>query len=117
MSTREESEAGRCETRRAYEDHKHRYIASGGNGRRFDGPHLQAAAVRRAERTLDDSGREQGAVERPVTEHEIRLMLGDLATRPAWPGRRGGCPSSARGCGRTDRRWTSDLTKDKWILA
>ncbi len=79
MSTREESEAGRRETRRAYDDHKHRFIASGGDGRGFDGLHLAAAAVRRAERTLDDSGRERGAVERPATEHEIRQTLGDLA--------------------------------------
>ena len=79
MSTREESEAERGETRRAYEDHKHRFIATGGDGRRFDGLHLAAAAVRRAERILDNSGQERGAVPRPATEHEIRQMLGDLA--------------------------------------
>lgn len=79
MSTSEEFEVGRRETRRAYEEHKHRFIASGGDGRRFDGLHLAAAAVRRAERTLDDLGRERGVVERPATEHEIRLVLGDLA--------------------------------------
>lgn len=79
MSTREESDAERGETRRAYEDHKHRFIAAGGDGRRFEGLHLAAAAVRRAERTLDDMGRERGAVERPATEHEIRQVLGELA--------------------------------------
>jgi hypothetical protein len=78
MSTREESEAGRRETLEAYEGHKRRFIASGGDGRRFDGLHLAAAAVRRAERTIDDLGRERGAVARPATEHEIRLMLVDL---------------------------------------
>ena len=31
------------------------------------------------ERTLDNTGRERGAVERAATEHEIRQMLGDLA--------------------------------------
>jgi hypothetical protein len=79
MSTREESEAERRETRRTYEEHKNRFIASGGDGRRFDGLHLAAAAVRRVERILENSGRERGAVERPATEHEIRQMLGDLA--------------------------------------
>ncbi len=79
MSTREESEAERRETRRTYEDHKNRFVASGGDGRRFDGLHLAAAAVRWVERTLDNSGRERGLVERPATEHEIRQMLGDLA--------------------------------------
>jgi cob(I)alamin adenosyltransferase len=83
MSTREESEAERRETRRAYEDHRHRFIAAGGDGRRFDGLHLAAAAVRRVERTLDDLGRERGAVERPATEYEIRLALSDLAHEAA----------------------------------
>ena len=86
MSTREESEVERRETRLAYEDHKHRFIASGGDGRRFDGLHLAAAAVRRAERTLDDLGRERGVVARPATEPEIRLMLVNLRRRLAWPG-------------------------------
>jgi hypothetical protein len=79
VSTSEESDAERRETRRTYEDHKNRFIATGGEGRRFDRLHLAAAAVRRVERTLDNSGRERGAVERPATEHEIRQMLGDLA--------------------------------------
>jgi hypothetical protein len=79
MSIREEADAERRETRRTYEDHKNRFIASGGDVRRFDGLHLAAAAVRRVERTLDNSGRERGVVERPATEHEIRQMLGDLA--------------------------------------
>ena len=79
MSTREESEAERRETRRAYEDHKHRFIACGGDGRQFDGLHLAAAAVRRVERILDNAGRDRGAVPRPAIEHEIRRMLGDLA--------------------------------------
>jgi len=79
MSTREESEAERQETLRTYEDHKSRFIASGGDGRRFDGLHLVAAAVRRAERDLDDLGRDRGVVERPATEHEVRQKLGDLA--------------------------------------
>ena len=34
--------------------------------------------MRRAERTLDDLGRDRSVVERPATEHEIRLVLGDL---------------------------------------
>jgi hypothetical protein len=79
MSTREESDAERGETRRAYEEHKDRFIAAGGDGRRFDGLHLVAAAVRRVERTLDDLGRGRGAFARPATQHEIRQMLGDLA--------------------------------------
>lgn len=79
MSTREESEVERRETLRSYEEHKNRFIASGGNGQRFDGLHLAAAAVRRAERILENSGRERGAVERAATEHEIRQVLGDLA--------------------------------------
>lgn len=79
MSTREESEAERRETLRAYEEYKNRFIASGGDGRRFDGLHLAAAAVRRVERILDNSGRERGVAERPATELEIKQTLGDLA--------------------------------------
>ena len=56
MSTREESETERRETLEAYEDYKHRFITSGGDGRRFDRLHLAAAAVRRAERSHDDLG-------------------------------------------------------------
>jgi cob(I)alamin adenosyltransferase len=79
MSTREESQAERQETLRTYEEHKRRFIAAGGDSRRFDGLHLVAAAMRRAERNLDDLGRERGLVERPATEREIRQVLGDLA--------------------------------------
>jgi hypothetical protein len=79
MSTREESEAERRETLRAYEGHKRQFIASGGDGQWFDGLHLPAAAVRRAERDLDDLGRQRGVVERAATEHEIRQVMGSLA--------------------------------------
>ena len=79
MSTHEEAEAKHQKTLRACEDRKRRFIASAGDGRRFDSLHLAAAAVRRAERTLDDLGRGRGVAARPATEHEIRLTMGSLA--------------------------------------
>ena len=97
MSTRDESEAERRATLLAYEGHKRRFITTGGDGRRFDGLHLAAAAVRRAERSLDDMGREHGAVERPATEHEIRLVLGDLTHKAITAMSEGGLREFRRG--------------------
>ena len=79
MSIHEESEDERRETLRADEGYKHRFIAFGGDGRQFDGLDLAAAAMRRVERILDNSGRERGMAARPATELEIQQMLGDLA--------------------------------------
>jgi hypothetical protein len=83
MGNFEKDEADRRETLRAYEDLKRRFIAAGGygaSGGLFDGLHLGAAAVRRAEDLVDArAGATRGGVDRPVTEHEVRLALNALA--------------------------------------
>jgi hypothetical protein len=83
MSNFEKDEADRRETLRVYEDLKSRFIASGGHGASgglFDGLNLGAAAVRRAEGLVDARARStRGGVDRPVTEHEVRLALNVLA--------------------------------------
>jgi hypothetical protein len=82
MSNFEKSEAERQETLRVYGDLKRRFIASGGygaSGGLFDGLHLGAAAVRRAEGLVDAGARADRGVDRPVTEHEVRLALNTLA--------------------------------------
>jgi len=72
-------EAQRAETIAAYDDHRRRFIASGGDPARFDGLHLMTAARLRARLALNVLGASQGSGTRAATEEEIRTTLASMA--------------------------------------
>jgi len=71
-------EAERAETAAAYDDHRRRFVASGGDPDGFDGLHLLDAAKFQIQGVLDGLSR-RGAGTRTAGEHKLRSELSGLA--------------------------------------